>query len=361
MKRSIRFRFFLWLGAQTVIIFLAIGVVVLAFNLNEQHEHPELRTEEVEESLVLFGAMILLFPLALGSAWIISRRLLVPWRRMVIQAERISAGHLEERIEVPDSRDEVGRLAHTLNTGFDRYQDLLDRLNRFSFNASHQLRNPLASIRTSGEVCLRQPRTIAEYQSVMGSMLEDAQRLNRTIEHILLLARAEPGNLEENSRDVCLLAVAKEAVDEANAAGELRNIRISLDADDKTSALRCVPDLIREALANLLDNAVRFSPENGRIHVSIATRPGNRLRVSVEDSGAGLSAKRKAMIFRPFSRNPDAGTESVGLGLSIVADICRAHSGSVGVDDRAGGGSIFWMEFPASRRPQDEASVQPSE
>jgi len=295
---------------------------------------------------VLFGVMALLFPLALGSAWLISRRLLLPWRRMVLQAERISAGHLKERIEVKESRDEIGRLANTLNMGFDRYQHLLDRLNRFSFNASHQLRTPLSAIRTSGEVCLQKSRTNEEYQSVIGGMLEDAQRLSRTVEHMLMLARAEPGNFDENCREVRLLEVAQEAVGEANAVGELQNIRVVLVDDGKSAVLRCVPELIKEALTNILDNALRFSPAGAQIEVSIETTPGKRLRVSVADAGPGLSAERRATIFRPFARDPGAGAESVGLGLSIVADICRAHFGSVGVDDRESGGSIFWMEFP---------------
>jgi signal transduction histidine kinase len=351
MKRSIRLQFFGWLGLQTVLVFLTIGGVVLAFNLHERHEHPDLKVEEEEEALAVTGVMALLLPAALASAWYISRRLLRPWQRLVLQAERIGGGHIEERIDVAESGDEIGRLAHALNTAFDRYQNLLDRLHRFSFDASHQLRNPLASIRTSGEICLMRERTPADYVSVIGGMLEDTERLSRTVQQLLLLARSAQGALDEQCEEFDLREIVQDVVREARAVGEMRNLSFDTAAPGGPLVVRGVRDLLREALTNLVDNAIRFSPEGGRIEVALEPRPAGHARLSVSDAGPGVEPARRATMFRPFSRGPGSGKESTGLGLVIVADICRAHDGSVGIDGREGGGSRFWMEIPLSPRP----------
>jgi signal transduction histidine kinase len=346
MTSSIRFRFFAWLGLQTVLIFAAIGAVLLVFNLHERHEHPDLVEEEAEEALIVAGVMAAMLPLAFGSAWYISRRLLRPWQQLVTQSEHIRAGHLDERIRVANPDDEIGRLAFTLNDAFDRYQTLLDRIQRFSYDASHQLRNPLAAMRTAGEVCLRQPRDAEEYVSVIGGMLEDAARLHRTVEQLLMLARAAQGALDEQRQETCLQDIAREVAEEARAIGETRNLRIALDAPDRPVRVSSVPDLLREALRNLVDNALRFAPDDSAIVVSIAETPDGGARIGVADSGPGCSPEKKRTLFQPFNRDRGGRRESVGLGLAIVSDICRAHGGRAGVDDNPAGGSVFWIELP---------------
>ena len=349
MMRSIRFRFFAWLGLQTVLVFLAIGLVLLVFNLHEQHEHPGLQGEEAQEALVVSMVMALLFPVALGSAWYISRKLLHPWQQLVSQAARIGTGHLDERIDLPETKDELGQLAEILNNAFDRYQHLLDRMHRFSFDASHQLRNPLAALRTSGEVCLAQPRSADEYQSVIGGMLEETQRLSRTVEQLLMLARAAQGELEEHRQVFPLIEVVADVVEDARAIGQSEGVRVTLQAGDSPWRVRGARELIRQALTNIMDNALRFSPSGGTIGVTVAQVNADRVRITVSDAGPGLSAERKAVLFRPFSRETGS-RESVGLGLAIAADICRAHQGGIGVEDHPGGGSVFWMEFAVADR-----------
>lgn len=348
MRRSIRVKFFAWLGVQTALIFFAIGVVLFLYNLREQHEHPELRTQEAEEALMLAGIMALCIPLALGSAWVISKRLLHPWRQLASQAEQIGGGHLDERIEMEESEDEIGRLATVLNAAFDRYRQLLDRMKRFSFDASHQLRNPLAAIRTSGEVCLMQARSPAEYRSVIAGMLEDVQRLSRMVEHLLMLARATQDLPDELWEEVRLQEVAVEVVKDAQAVCEASGLTVALRSPDQPLAVWGIKELLREALVNLVDNALRFSPEGGRVDLEIMETAAGHVRIAVADAGPGLTADRKAMLFRPFVRG-GGDREHIGLGLAIAADICRAHRGTIGVEDHEGGGSVFWMEWPLAR------------
>jgi signal transduction histidine kinase len=349
-KRTIRFRFFVWLAIHTTVVFLSIGLALLSFDFYEGLENPQNVKEEVEEMAVVVGVMLVLFPVSLVGAWLISRRLLRPWKSMVLQAERIGAGRLEERIEVANPSDEIGRLAATLNQVFDRYQDLLDRLHRFSYDVSHQLRNPLAAIRTTGEVCLKLPRSEGEYRAVIGEILENADRLGRTVQQLLMLARAAEGTMGECMQEVDLQHIAREVVEEGRSIGELRGLTVELSAPDVPIVVMGIPDLLREALANLMDNALKFSPNEGLVRIELSESNPGFARLAVHDSGPGLPPEQKATVFRPFQRGKGAGKESVGLGLAIVADICQVHSARFGVDYRPGGGCSFWMEL-AVRRP----------
>lgn len=344
-KRTIRFRFFIWLAVHTLVVFFAIGLALFAFDLYEYFENPAMLEEEVEEVLVVAGVMLVLFPLSLFGAWLISRRLLRPWKSMTVQAERISDGRLAERIAVENPSDEIGRLATTLNDIFDRYQNLLDRMQRFSYDASHQLRNPLAAIRTNSEVCLKHPRTEEEYRAAIGEILENTVRLGRTVDQLLMLARAASGALEEYGTQVCLQEIAGEVVREGQAIGELRGLSVELVAPEEPLLTQGVPDLLREALANLLDNALKFSPDGGRIEIEVSQPTPATARISVSDSGPGLAAEKKATVFRPFVRGGDSGKESTGLGLALVSDICQAHAGHCGVEDHPAGGCRFWIEL----------------
>jgi len=346
-KQTIRIQFFIWLAIHTSIVFFLLWLTLAGYDFYEYLEDAENAAEEIEEVLVVLGAMVFLFPISLVGAWYISRRLLRPWKSLVVQADRIRGGELDERIEVENPLDEIGQLATTLNETFDGYQNLLDRLQRFSYDASHQLRNPLAAIRTTGEVCLKHPRTEEEYRATIGGILEDASRLSRTVDQLLMLARAASGALEECRTQVCLQDMARKVVRDGQVIGELRELSVELVAPHAPLLIQGVPDLLREALSNLLDNALKFSPDGGHIEIELSQPAPDLVRLTVSDSGPGLAPEQKAIIFRPFSRSEDSGKESVGLGLAVVSDICRAHAGCFGVDDRPDGGCCFWIEFPS--------------
>ena len=345
-KRTIRGRFFGYLAIYTLANFLLIAIVLASFDLYECYRGDGVLAEELEEVTVIGVVMLVLFPLSLYVAWGVSRLLLRPWRKMVEQAESISQGRLEARITVENPSDEIGRLAATLNQTFDEYQGLLDRMQRFSYDAAHQLRNPLAAIRTKSEVCLRNPRSEADYRRVIEHVLDNTVRLNRTVEQLLLLARAAGGTLDEHCTTVDAIRMAQEIVDEARIIGELRAISVELKAPDEMPPIRAVSDLLREALSNLVDNAVKFTPDGGRIEVALIPVASSGLRLEVSDSGPGLSPARRASIFRPFERDRQSGKEGAGLGLAIVADVCLAHRGRFGVQDSPLGGCCFWMELP---------------
>jgi len=346
-KRTIRGRFFGLLAVYTLINFILIAVVLLSYDFLEYRQSPSLLGEEMEEVLVIGIVMLVLYPISLGVAWVVSRWLLRPWHSMVVQAENISRGHLDDRIASENSADEIGRLAATLNRTFDEYQELVDRMHRFSYDASHQLRNPLAAIRTKSEVCLKHPRVPEEYIETLEDILDSTVRLGRTVDQLLLLARAASGALDEYRSEIDLPALMRNIVDEAVMIAELRDISVKLGVHDASLFIEGVPDLVREALSNLVDNALKFTPPGGRIELSVSKGSEMRIRIEVSDSGPGLTPSQRASIFRPFERGGSPGKEGTGLGLAIVADVCQAHGGSFGVGDSPLGGCRFWMEFPA--------------
>lgn len=346
-KRTIRGRFFAALTLYTLVNFLLVGAALISFDLYECFRTGAVLTEELEEILVVGVVMLLLFPVSLGAAWQVSRWLLRPWRSMTEQAEHISKGRLEERIVVGHPDDEIGRLASTLNRTFDEYQTLVDRMQRFSYDASHQLRNPLAAIRTRSEVCLRHPRSAEEYRATIEEIQAGTVRLSRTVGQLLLLARAAGGALDEGRETVRLIELVSGVVDEAVLIGELQNISIVYREPAGDLSIRGIADLIREALSNLLDNALKFTPAGGRIEVALTALPDDRVRITVDDSGPGLEPARRSVVFRPFRRGGGGAREGSGLGLAIVADVCLAHGGSCGVEESPLGGCRFRMELPA--------------
>lgn len=346
-KLTIRSRFFGSLAIYTIVNYLLIGLALFSYDLYEYKSKQGVWREEAEEVIVVVCVMLILFPVSLLVAWGVSRWLLRPWRSMMVQAERISKGRLEDRITADNPSDEIGRLAATLNHTFDEYQQLLDRMHRFNYDASHQLRNPLAAIRTKSEVCLKHRRSEEEYRGIIEDVLGNTVRLSRTVNQLLLLARAASGALDEYRTQVDLSELARGIVEEGILIGELRMLDVELSVEGSAVTVNGVPDLIREALSNLVDNALKFTPDGGRVEVLVRSVSPGAVQVAVADSGPGLSPAKRATIFRPFERiNTPGRREGSGLGLAIVADVCKAHKGRFGVEDGSLGGCCFWMELP---------------
>lgn len=354
MKPTIQLKFFAWLTLHTFLIFIGQAAIVRTFNIKEINEYkadPEAHfaenyvESENRESLMIMAGMALVLPAGLAVAWLLSRRILKPWQELIDQARSISDGHLDQRINVQCPTDEIGQLADALNSAFDRYQHLLDHNQRFSFDASHQLRNPLAAMRTNGEICLKRDRTPEEYKTTISEILEDTGRLSRTVEQLLMLARAAGSPLEDRVTTQ-IQPLIDEVVREGQVVGELRNIRIKPIIPERPIRIQGMPELLHAALSNLMDNALRFTPENGTIVLKVTEHSKEAIRIAVIDNGPGLSEALRDTVFQPYHRRPGKDKESVGLGLAIVEDICAAHEGSCGVESNPGGGSLFWIELP---------------
>ncbi len=347
MKISLRIRFFLWL-LLLLVIFMAVQTLVYTFvELATMPHQPELDIrEQLKEVAMGVSLDLLLLPVLAVVAWWISSRMLRPIRTLASTAGLIGDGHLDQRVDVavmPD--DEMRKLGQVLNHAFDRYQQAIGRLERFTGDASHQLRTPLASIRMTAEVALtQQAQEPAMYRDVLGSILEDVAQLSHLVDQLLAMARLGSDEVRSAFTEIDLSTLLQGAVDVYRPACELSGIALDVDAADGVS-LRGNPDLLQEALRNLLDNALKFGADGRCIHVE-ATSSGKTAEIAVMDKGPGIAAEHTDAIFQRFYRAPSPVSQGSGLGLALVRDIANLHGGSVRLDRRPGWGCVFVLRLP---------------
>lgn len=346
MKTPLRLKFMKWLTIQTFLVFGILAAILYLFNLHEQTEFEHNAREEAEEFLIMIGLMAATTPFILGSAWSISRQLLKPIQTIVRSAEMIRDGNLDHRVETGVATDELGKLARTINEAFDRYQQSLKRLDRFSYDAAHQLRNPLAAIRAAGEVCLQKERSPEQYRETVGQILEDVDRLSHTVSQLLTLARLDRGHLASAFEEVDLTMLVRTVLDEIAPVGEAKSIRVTASLPDTALPMKGVPNLLREAVVNLVDNALRFTPEYGRIEVRLRKESSHMTLLTVADSGPGLPTSMREHIFDRTRGAESSPRDGAGLGLAIAADVIRVHGGTVHAANGELGGAEFTVQLP---------------
>ena len=295
--------------------------------------------------IILIALPIVVALLVIGG-YLITRRWLLPLDEIVTEANQISAEDLSRRLPVINPQDELGRLAQVFNVTLDRLQNSFEALDRFVADASHELRTPLTTLRSVGEVGLRRSRSVEEYREIIGSMLEEAHRLQMLIQRLLELASAEGGAPDVQRVPVRLDEAISGWIAELNILAENKRQHIVLEAQPCTVATDVV--LLRQALQNLIDNAIKYSPEDTAIAVTI-TNSTATVEVSVADEGPGISPENRAHLTQRFFR-PDRGrgrdSGGFGLGLSITKAYLRVLGGSLRYEPREPRGSIFRLVLP---------------
>jgi signal transduction histidine kinase len=283
-------------------------------------------TSDIQGHLLYALPLVLLA--AVGVAWLLIGRTLRPVERMRAEAAEITGTDLHRRIPEPGSDDEIGRLARTLNTMLDRLEDSAARQRRFVADASHELRTPVAAIRTSLEVGLAHPDR-APWPELATRAVDEAARLQRVVDDLLRLARADDDPLTVRRVPVDLAVLAHSAVDAASS-----RIPVELDTQDGVRVTGD-PDQLTRLIRNLLDNADRYAETSVRLSVAL---DGTETAVlEVADDGPGIPAADRDRIFDRFvrlqsARDRKAGaTSGTGLGLSIARDIATAHGGVITV------------------------------
>ncbi len=348
MKVPLRLRFLFWLAAHTAAIYIVMGLGLYLFIQEQLEQHPDEREHDREELLIIYGAMLGALPIALGGAWLVTGRILRPLQAMLVAADRIGAGRLDQRIETPVATDELGHLASTLNRAFDNYHRLLERVDRFSLDAAHQLRNPLAAMRASAEVCLQQARSPDEYVETIGRLLDEAHRLSHTVEQLLLLARLARDVPSEIFEEIDISHLVRHLTEALRPAFEERQLLLEVQLPDHPVALRGSPRLLEQAVANLLDNSLRLTPPGGRVQVEVTPPENGLVRVGVADSGPGLGNVIPTGPLDPDRPPPiPVKKEGTGLGLMIVGNIVQAHGGTVQASVSEWNGACFTLELPA--------------
>ena len=284
---------------------------------------------------------------SLGGLWLADKAL-SPVDRLTRAAERIGRGNLSERVEEPRSRDEIGRLAATFNQMISRLEQAFERERRFTADASHELKTPLAVLRGDIEVALRRERSSNEYQRVLNSSLEEIARVTKLTEDLLTLARSDTDQSVLEREEVRLDLLAAEAraymAPLANAAG----IVLSFEAPEEPIIVAGDQKRLMQLLMNLLDNAIKYTSEGGNVRLLLSVKDGFAV-IEVSDTGRGIPASALPHIFERFYRQTDPRDSRVtgfGLGLAISKWIADAHGGSIEVVSEEGKGSRFTVRLP---------------
>ncbi len=298
--------------------------------------------------LLFLGGTVAILVAVTAIGVVLARGALRPVDQIVARARLIGAANLMERLPDPGTSDELGRLAATLNGMLDRIERTVESQRRFTADASHELRSPLSRLRIELEVALRRPRTLADYEAVLRSALEEVERLSRLTEELLMLARLDAGEVVARPDVPVALAPLVEA--------ELNRLKPEADARQITVAVAAPPEVAVQApadtlglvIANLLQNALKFSPPTGRVTVTL--RPeGTEAVLSVANSGPGIPPEDLPRVFERFyrgtrSRSPDL--PGVGLGLAISRAIVDAYGGRIAVKSTRRAGTTFTVRLP---------------
>ncbi len=303
--------------------------------------------QQLDEILVVLGlGLPLIVVLAGAGGYVLARRALTPIDHLAAEARRITADRLHERLSVPNEQDEIGRLTAVINSTFARLESSFDQLKRFTADASHELRTPLAVMRGIGEMGLRETRTPAEYKEAIGSMLEEVDRLTRLVDTLLRLSRGDAGTVRLSPGPVDLGQLTREAVASLGILAEERQQRIKVDA---SNAIRVSADrlVLREAITNMLDNAIKYSPNGSTIDVRVEAFK-DRATVAIADQGPGISLEHRGRIFDRFYRVDEGRSREMGgtgLGLAIAKWAVEVNGGHISLES-AQWGCVFTITLP---------------
>lgn len=290
--------------------------------------------------------------LSVAGGHLLAGRALSPIGRMAAKAREITAESLSERLPAGNPHDELGCMASVFNETLARLEGSFQRLHAFTANVSHELRTPLTAIRSVGESALERQHNTGSCREAIGSMLEEVDRITRLVDCLLSLARAEDGRARLPREKVDLAATAEAALDLVRILAEEKRQSLSLTAVVRPLALGD-PATVSQALIDLLDNAIRYTPAGGRIEVRVDCTPDGSPTLTVEDNGPGIRPEDRERIFHRFYQAESESRESAcgsGLGLAIARAAVEANGGRLEYEEAAAGGSRFRITMKGIER-----------
>ncbi len=298
----------------------------------------------------LFLQLVLGVPLAIiiiaGGGYLLVRRALMPVEQITRAAERITQHNLSERLPVAHAGDEIERLSISLNRMITRLEDAFQNSKRFVADASHELRTPLTILRGELENLTEDPRVDAEWRERGASLLEEAIHLSKVVEQLFMLSRLDAGEAQTEWTRFDLSELARTTADQMSLLAEDKKITIKCAADEPAMV---EGDRVRlkQVIVNLLDNAIKYTPNAGTIELRVHGTNGQAV-LEVADNGIGIPEEALPHVFDRFYRVDQSrgnGSESAGLGLSIVKSICSAHGAQVEAQSTVGKGSCFRVKM----------------
>lgn len=283
-----------------------------------------------------------------GSRWLAAKAV-GPVDTVIDQAEAIAAGSPRRRIDAFADTLEYQRLVQVLNRMLGRLDSAMESQKRFTADASHELRTPLTVLRGELEVALRRDRSPAEYRTVLGSALEESERLSRLAEDLLTLTRSDAGVLEPNRVEFDFRERVENTLARLRQKAKEKGVEI-LGPEGEPLRVHADPDLMDRVIWNLVGNAVKFTPSGGTVEVSLCPQE-EQVILEVADSGPGVPTESLPRVFDRFfqtdeSRTSDGDASGTGLGLAIAKAIVESHGGTVSAVNRPSGGALFQARLP---------------
>lgn len=301
--------------------------------------------------LVLGFGLCVMIVAGAAAAWVFAADATRPLRSLAAQASAIDADRLSSnRLRTENPHDEFGVLAATFNRTLDRLDGSFRQLHRFTSDASHQLRTPLAAVRATGEAGLTGPSSEARLRATVETMLEQSGRLRRLVDELLVLARADSGQTRARPGPMDIASLVRETVESLQILAEEKAQRIELHVEGAPPA-RADPDLLRHALLNIMDNAIRYAPEGGTIRVTARAEPGGSVSVAVDDTGQGIPEAERERVFERFYRSQESvrsSPDGTGLGLPIARWCVESCGGTINAESAPTGGARLRIVLPGA-------------
>ena len=297
--------------------------------------------------LLLASFPVVLVVASVGGYWM-SRRALAPVDAITSAARSVSEHNLSRRLTIPGAADELQRLTVTFNQMLGRLEAAFKRITQFTADASHELRTPVALVRTAAELSLRRERDDPEYREALSQILEEAKRMSVLIESLMALARVDSGAETLNFATIDITSLVAEACIRSEALAQSKQIQFERVIPEVPLLVNADANVLQRLFLILIDNAVKYTPDGGRVRVRVETVPDDVI-VKVQDTGIGISEEDRPFIFERFyradkTRSREAG--GAGLGLSIARWIADAHRASIRLESTLGEGSIFEVRIP---------------
>ena len=308
-----------------------------------------------------FLSLLAIIPLTGLLGWALAGRAIQPVNEVAQAAQKITGSNLSLQIPLRGSGDELDHLIGSFNRMTTRLQDSFEQIRRFSTDVSHELRTPLTAIRGQLEVALFTAETAEQYRDAMVNALEDVEQLSSIVRALLLLSQAESGQVVLQKTNLDLGDVTEDVVDQFQIPAEEKHVRLTarIEPGMKIAADRVQ---IERLFSNLLSNAIKYTPAGGTVQVRVRRdEKPNWARIEIEDTGVGIAAENLPHIFDRFYRVRNAETnliQGLGLGLSFVAWIVKAHGGQIEVTSTVGVGTRFTIHLPAEAQTGIEVSEE---
>jgi heavy metal sensor kinase len=308
-------------------------------------------TDVDHELAEVLTALLMAVPVALALAaavgYLLARKALAPVEQLRRQTRQITAERLSQRLPVKNAGDELGRLTETINEMIARLERSFAEIRRFTADASHELRTPLTALRAEVEVALRQHAMPLDQQRLLGSILEECQRLTRLTDQLLTLSREDAGVVQRPDQPLDLAALVRDAAEVMRPLAEETGLHLRVEAAGPL-VLRGDATRLRQVVYNLIDNAIKYTPATGEVEVCVAERDGNAI-VTVRDTGVGIPTEHLPHVFDRFYRVDKARSREqggTGLGLSIARSVIAAHGGTIELQSTPGQGTTATVTLP---------------